>query len=124
MTKEIAKRDPPAFQEYASDMLANRWYRQMSFAERGLLDTLRRELWVNEAIPADTSKLAAYLGKPVAEIATLLPAVMAFFEVVGDDIRCPELDNQKARMERTRVAKSEGGKKGMNNRWNGEKPDQ
>jgi len=61
-------RDAPAFQEYAAAMLANSRYRLMSLAERGLLDTLRRECWVNRGMPAKPATLAKMLGFDSAEI--------------------------------------------------------
>ena len=60
-------RPAPAYQEYASDMLANAKYRMMSFSERGLLDTRRKECWVNHKIPKDPENLGRYLGFEIKE---------------------------------------------------------
>lgn len=73
-------------------MLANSRYRLMSLAERGLLDTLRRECWVNRGMPAKPATLAKMLGFDSAEIDAALPAVMPFFTVKDGLIVYPELD--------------------------------
>lgn len=72
-------RPAPAYQEYASDILANANYKMMSFAERGLLDTMRKECWVNHSIPSDKSELALYLRCPQEEIYTFLTNRVASF---------------------------------------------
>ncbi|HAT39486.1 MAG TPA: hypothetical protein DCW35_05845 [Polynucleobacter sp.] len=73
-------RPAPAFQEYASDMLANSRYKTMLLAERGLMDTMRRECWVNGSIPKEPRELAAYLGKLFEEInSNLSVKVLNFF---------------------------------------------
>lgn len=97
-------RDAPAYQEFAASMMARREYRQLSLAERGLLYTLRLELWVNRSVPSDDVQLARMLGYDRAEIETLMPNLSPFFDVRGADLICPELENyrtyQAARHER------------------------
>ena len=51
-------RNAPAYQEYASDMLASVDYRMLTLAQRGLLWSLRLELWVNKKLPAGRRKEA------------------------------------------------------------------
>ena len=51
-------RPPPAFQEYASDTLANIEFRLLSLPERGLRATMRLECWVNVYVPANPQELA------------------------------------------------------------------
>jgi hypothetical protein len=72
------KRPPPWFKEYASDMLANHHYRELSLAERGLLDTIRRECWVagGKGISADPARLGRLTGFPVNEVAALLSPIL------------------------------------------------
>ena len=61
-TDKNTNRAAPAYQEYASDILANRSYRAMTLAERGLWDTIRKECWVNGSVPSSKPELAKYLG--------------------------------------------------------------
>lgn len=106
-------RPAPAFQEYASDMLANSRFRTMSLAERGLMDTMRRECWVNGCIPKEQNELAAYLGKPLDEVSSCLTIrVLSFFKETNDHLVCPELDAYRASLEDRSKKMSEGGKKG------------
>lgn len=109
---QTQNREPPAYQEYASDMLARREYRSMTLAERGLMDTLRRECWVNRTVPADPGLLAKILGYSTDEILAVLPNVMPFFTKAGDDLFCPELDEYRAYLAKVKNAKIEGGKRG------------
>ena len=109
-------RPAPAFQEYASDMLANSRYRTMSLSERGLLDTMRRECWVNESIPKELQELAAYLGKSHEEIsANLSIRVLSFFRERHDQLICPELDAYRAGLAEQKQKMSEGGQRGGKN---------
>ena len=62
-THKARKRPAPAYQEYASDILANRSYRAMTLAERGLWDTIRKECWVNGSVSSSKPELAKYLGQ-------------------------------------------------------------
>ena len=105
-------REPPAYQEYASTMLANRAYRLMTASERGVLWSMRLECWANHTLPLDPCALAKILGLDAGEVATALPAVMAFFSDETREIRCPELDAYRAKLEDARNAKVEGGKRG------------
>lgn len=109
-------RPAPAFQEYASDMLANSRYRTMSLAERGLLDTMRRECWVNGSVPKEPEELSALLGKSIAEIMPNLSIkVLSFFAERNDQLICPELDAYRINLEIRSKKMSEGGKKGGKN---------
>jgi hypothetical protein len=104
---------PPAYQEYASDMLANSRYRTMTLAERGLMDTMRRECWFNGSVPKEPQELATYLGKPVEDISLNLSIrVLSFFRERHDQLICPELDAYKAELEIRTKKMSEGGQKG------------
>ena len=58
-------RKPPAYQEYASTMLANISFRSMNMEARGLLHTMRLECWANYELPSDLELLSSVLGKPV-----------------------------------------------------------
>jgi hypothetical protein len=108
-----AIRNIPAYQEYASDVLASLNWRMMNLAERGLWDTLRKECWVNGSIPSDPTKLAALLNKPVIEIMNGLTALVKseFLENDGK-LTCRELDLYKADILDQRKLQSEGGSLG------------
>ncbi|MBK7674395.1 MAG: hypothetical protein IPJ27_06270 [Candidatus Accumulibacter sp.] len=112
-------RKPPAYQEYAATMLADSRYRLMSLAERGLLDTLKRECWVNVGVPANPAKLAKMLSFEAAEIDAALPAVMQFFAIVGDRIICPELEDLRATYADRRERQAAGGKRSAEKRSGG-----
>ena len=105
-------RRPPAFQEYASTMLASIPFRVASLEARGLLYTLRLELWENERLPADPETLARLLGLSPADIARLLPSVMPFLLTVDGFLTCPELDAYRDELSERRERQSQGGKRG------------
>jgi hypothetical protein len=112
--KSIFDKASPAFQLYASDLLAHRKWRSMSLAERGLKATLECECWVNKSVPHDIRLLAKFLSFSEEDIRTnLTDNVMSFFEVKNGEIICPELDDYKVRLDERRKAQSEGGKKGQ-----------
>ena len=103
-------RKPPAYQEYASTMLADIDFRSMTMEARGLLYTMRLECWANQKLPSDIEILSTVLGKPVKP--DMLKAVDSFFEVKDDQITSPELENYRAYLEERREKQSKGGKKG------------
>lgn len=109
-------REPPAYQEFAASMLARLDFREMSLGARGLLYTLRLELWVNGKMPADPAKLARLLGCDVGTVRdTLSLLVPAFFASSAGQLVCPELESyrryQQARRTRLVEGGSAGGKK-------------
>jgi hypothetical protein len=103
-------REPPAYQEYASTMLAKMTFRLMSLEARGLLYTMRLECWANMQLPSDIDELTLVLGKPVTP--DILKAVKPFFDVVDNQIFSPELENYRVHLEDIRKKQSQGGKKG------------
>jgi hypothetical protein len=107
-------RKAPAYQEYAADVLANAQFRLMTLSERGLLDTIRRECWVNGLVPGQPTSMAKYLGFTEMEIAkNLTPSVLSFFEVAEDEsLRCPELDLYREMLNNRHRALSVGGGNG------------
>ena len=68
-------RQPPAYQEYASSIMARVEYRVMRLDHRGLLYTMRLECWVNHTLPENPEMLSKILGFDAAEIASALPSV-------------------------------------------------
>ena len=102
-------RKPPAYQEYASTMLANISFRSMNMEARGLLHTMRLECWANYELPSDLELLSSVLGKPVTP--NFLKAVGSFFDIDDKRITCPELEDYRAHLEQRREKQSKGGKK-------------
>lgn len=111
MTISTPKRPPPAYQEYASDMIARREYKELSFEARGFLWAMRMEWWVNGDFPADTNRLASYLGTTVEIVDKLLPQIKAFVENDGQSIGFADLWAYKLKLEIQREKMSAGGKK-------------
>jgi uncharacterized protein YdaU (DUF1376 family) len=109
-------RQPPAYQEYAATMLADIKYRLMSLAERGLMDTMRRECWVNGGLPANPGPLAKILHYDQAEIEAALPAVMPFFAVERDLLVSPDLEHYRNHLAEARERQAAGGRRSANKR--------
>lgn len=105
-------RDAPAFQEYAAATLSRISFRLMPLQARGLLHTMRLECWVNKCLPSDPEKLAAVLGVPAQEVVRSLPLLDQYFEVQGDVLICPELEDYRQHITDRRRKQSEGGKEG------------
>lgn len=106
-------RKPPAYQEYSSEILANRHFRQMSLAERGLLYTLRLECWTNFTVPSKKDELAKYLGLTIDELTDAYKTRLdAFIEVKGDDLRIPEIEDYRQHLNERKEKQSKGGKAG------------
>src|SRR4030095_16024975 len=116
-------RPPPAFQQYASDLLANESYRLMSLPERGLLETLRLQCWVSGSVPKDCALLSRLTGIPADQIdKALTPGVLAFFEPKSSErLVCPELVKQRGRMDEKRAERARSGEKGAKAKWRKEK---
>jgi len=114
-------RQPPAYQEYASDMIARLDYRTLTLPQRGLLYSMRLECWVNQYLPETPNVLARILGFDVAEVAAELPYVMPFFKVENGRIFSPELEGYRAQLEARKEAQSAAAKATNKKRW-GRKP--
>lgn len=104
-------RDAPAFQEYASALLAKAEFRFMTAESKGVCWQIRLECWVNKRVPANPALLARYLGEDPALIERVLPQIMPFFERDGDFIHSPELDDYRVHLDGIRDKQSAGGKK-------------
>lgn len=105
-------REPPAFMEYPGTIMAQIPYRTMNLSERGLLYSLRLELWINQRLPRDPEKLAKVLGFDAGEVAAALPAVMSFMDEQDGYIVCPELLNYRAHLDNQKERMANGGKRG------------
>jgi hypothetical protein len=106
-------RPPPAFQEYASDTLANIDFRLLSLAERGLRTTMRLECWVNHYVPANPKELAIVLNLNITEVEkALTKRLLSFFVYNDGKLSCQDLENYRAVLLQRRLAQSAGGKNG------------
>jgi hypothetical protein len=109
----MQNREPPAFQEYASELLANHRFRLMTLAERGLCHTMRLECWVNRKIPSNAGELAKILGFDAGEVgAALSERVKSFFVEDKGFFTCTELVDYRQHLDERKAKQSEGGKKG------------
>jgi hypothetical protein len=109
------KRPPPAYQTYASDDLASKWYFQMTLAERGLYDAMLRVQWIDGYVPSDPEELAAVVRRPVKEVHEALSSgrVVERFEESCGDHRClihTLLRDQRERQMLRRELQAEGGR--------------
>jgi hypothetical protein len=114
-------RTPPAYQEYAANIIARFEYRTLTLPQRGLLYSMRLECWVNQYLPESPDVLARILGFDVAEIAAELPYVMPFFEVEDGRIFAPDLEAYRERLNERHKRQSDGAKATNEKRW-GRKP--
>ena len=103
-------RKPPAYQEYASTMLANISFRSMDLAQRGLLYTMRLECWANESLPSNVDTLSNVLGQNIKP--EHIKAVQSFFQIDESTIISPELNNYRQHLEERREKQSRGRRKG------------
>jgi hypothetical protein len=115
----MQKREPPAYQEYPASILAERNYKLMTLAERGLLYSMRLECWVNGTLPSSLDELAKYLGFTTDQLSgALTDRVRHYFKESFGNFRSEELDNYKEHLEEQRRRKSEGGKNSAKNKKN------
>lgn len=102
----------PCFQVYAASVLASRPFRQADLAARGLIHTMELECWVNHRLPHNPADLAKFLGLDAGEVAAALPAAMAFFNIDGEGIYSPQLEDYRQHLNEIRAKQKTGGKKG------------
>lgn len=110
--KKLDTKRPCAFQEYASNMLANRKYQKMSLAEKGAYHLLRLECWVNDSVPANIAALSEIIDASAEETEKILTAIKPLFEVKDDVMTCPLLDDYWQSLLEKRLKMSVGGAKG------------
>lgn len=118
----LARRAPPAYQEYAADLLATERVRDMSLAELGLLVGMRWACWANGGdIPREPERIARLLGKDPAEVkAAMTDAVLSFFGPCPRNparLHDPELSRQRRHLLERAVQRTKIGKQGANARW-------
>ena len=106
-------RKPPAYQEYAATMLADRNYKLMTLEERGLLYSMRLECWHNRDLPSSLNDLAKYLGIEFEELnKAFSDRVKSFFKENNRSLNCPELEDYRQHLVDIRLKQSKGGKQG------------
>ena len=106
-------RKPPAFQCYASNLIADKYYRLMQPIERAIWASIYLECWVNEKLPANPSDLSKWLGFSLKDVEEgLTKNVMNFFKIENGLIFCPELEDYRTELSIKRVKQSIGGKEG------------
>ena len=105
------RKSPPAYQEYAANILASRWFRQLSYAQKGLLWTLRMECWVNGSLPLNTEKLSKLLGEDITKEFESIKHLLTISkgEFTFDDLEKYRLRANKLSKVRQEVGR-EGGK--------------
>lgn len=105
---------PPAFQCYASNIIADKRYRLMSPCERFVWISIYLECWPNGTVPATPETLAKYLGYTVEQInAGLTQRVLTFFQEVNGELISPELEEYRQVLVLRNLKKSAGGKEGV-----------
>jgi hypothetical protein len=114
MTKAI-----PYFPLYAANFIASKPFRLMTIEERGLWITMQLECWVNGSLPADQKELAKYLGCSLEEIQrSFTHKQYSFLEKIGNELKSPELEEQRKefleRREQQRLGGIEGAKRKKN----------
>lgn len=103
----------PAFQFYASDVIADKRYRSMSLEERGLFLSLMCECWVNKSVPVDPEKLGQWLGFPATAIkSAMTEQVLSFFQSQQSEFISPELEKYRLELQTARQKMSKAGKEG------------
>ena len=104
---------PPAFQEYAANWLGDRKFRRMSLAERGLLFSLRLELWVNKSIPSSITDIAEELRLSAEDVSmAFTDSVRSFLYEDNGLLTCPALEEYRSILSARREALSRGGARG------------
>jgi hypothetical protein len=115
------RRNPPAFQDYASDALALEAVKLALLADLGLVWVCRLTTWVNGSIPRDPKSLARLIGHPAEEVEQAMQSDVfkLFFTKKQDDptrMVCLELEAQRAALMKRRQGLSTGGKNAVKSR--------
>lgn len=115
-------KQPPAFQFYPADFLADENVMLMSNQELGCYMKLMCYAWREGSIPSDIGKIAKLCGEDSSAMAQLWIAIGACFAQASDrDDRLlhPRLDQERMKQQEHRKERSEAGAKGAATRWNG-----
>jgi hypothetical protein len=104
------KKQAPAFQEYAADLLADRRFAAMSLPALGLFYILKLRAWLDGSIPADPRTVAAILKEKPREVEQLWTQILPWFVPSGDELILPQHEEQRAKHAAWREKSSRGGK--------------
>jgi hypothetical protein len=108
---------PPAFQCYASDLLASEWFFTLSAEDRGVYFSICLGCWVNDTVPQDTGALAQLIRMDVTTVTSALSRltesgrVLAFPGKPGR-LHVAFLTEQMAKLMEKRAQAVTAGKKG------------
>jgi hypothetical protein len=108
---------PPAYQCYASDLLASEWYFTMSAEARGVYHSICLGCWVNDTVPRDPSTLAALVRLPESAVAAVLTRLLELRQIVtwpldASRLHMPALTEQMAVLMERRARNVVAGRKG------------
>jgi hypothetical protein len=106
----------PYFPLYAANILASKPFKMMSIEERGLWITIQMECWVNGSVPSDLKDLAMYLRFTPDEVQCWFTQnQFSFLQKVGNELKSPELEEQRKKYmdgrEQQRLGGIEGAKR-------------
>jgi uncharacterized protein YdaU (DUF1376 family) len=114
-------KQPPAFQFYPADFLADENVMLMNNRELGCYMRLMCYTWREGSIPNDIEKIAKLCVEDGSAMAQLWLAISSCFERAPDrDDRLvhPRLDLERLKQQEHRKERAESGKKGAKSRWN------
>ena len=115
-SKKRELRDPPAYLEFASAILAKKEFRAMSLQERGLLYSIKLECWVNKSVPTNPEELAPFVNQSVELVRSALSDRVKCFlrhpEGNIGDYECIDIEVYRQSQLERRGAQSKGGKIG------------
>lgn len=110
-------KNPPAFQFYPADFLADENVALMSLAGRGAYITLMCYCWREGSMPSDMTKLGRLCGIDGSAMAQLWDELSPCFEVIDDRYIHPRLNKERAKQVEHKEERSESGKRGALKRW-------
>src|SRR5262249_25851814 len=108
---------PPAYQCYASDLLASEPYSILAAGERGVYHSICLKCWVGDSVPADPDHLGTVLRLDREQVARSLPRILEtrLVEPLPSDptrLSVPELAEQMETLLARREQQSNAGAKG------------
>lgn len=111
---------PPAFQMYASDFYMDT--QELNVCEVGAYTRLLMVQWVNGSLPREHERLASMCGMELEAFEMVWPKFRKKFIDYGDGgsrYINARLKETRDNLDKLRVVKSNGGKKGADIRWDG-----
>lgn len=111
-------KENPGLMIYPADMLSSRRHQMMNAEERGVLESIRKECWVNGSVPTDHTQLAKILLLEIDEVRRgLTERVLYYLDEKNGEFTMPDVERYRAEQEKLRSQRSQAGKKGMANRY-------